>query len=301
MLVRPLTARILSQPAARIQRVAPARSNPQQTDPDTMPQGRALPLLILAWGFVAHGPAAAEPSARDIAEKALASDHLGFSAGRATLALEIRDDKGRVLTRRLEARSRVEGGVRKMRLTFSEPVDQRGLELLLVEQRGQPTLQYLWLPRSAELKRITADDREGQLGGGDFSLRDLERQDLSRADIALLPEAEWMGQRCHVLSLGPKPGERAPGPWDRLVVWVTVEGQIPLRLDFEKARDGGFIATRRLEVKKLARVGRDKRLAPSRLVMSDLVRQTRTTLDITSQDPDAVIPDTVFRPESLGR
>lgn len=256
-------------------------------------------LVILA--AVSTSSAFAEPTARELAESALNPERLGIASGSATLALELRDKAGRVLTRKLEARSRIDGVARKMRLTFIDPVDQRGLELLLLERKGEVPLQYLWLPKSAELRRINAHDREGKLGGSDFALADFEGRDISKADIRRLSDEALLGTPCHVIELVPRPGEGQPGGYTRVVAWVMKDGLLPVRVDFERPLDGVSRPVRRLEVKKLARVGKDKRLSPSRLVMTDLVQSTRTTLDLLSQNPDAAFPDSVFRPEALGR
>lgn len=264
-----------------------------------------LPAVALMLTFVTaplSPPSRAEPTPRALAEAAFAPERLGFSAGSATLSLELRDEAGRVLTRKLEAKTRIDGTTRKMRLTFLEPIDQRGVELLLVERPNESPLQYLWLPKSAELRRITSHDREGKLGGSDFSLADLEAKDLSQAEITRLPDADLLGTPCFVLALSPKPNTPNPSGHSRVVAWVMKDGLLPVRIDFERPDKAGTSQpVRRLEVRKLTRVGKDKRLAPSRLVMTDLVRSTRTTLDLVAQNPDAAFPDTLFRPESLGR
>ncbi len=253
--------------------------------------------LTLAWSASAR----AEPTPRDIAESALGGDRLGFGAGSATLGMELRDKAGRLISRKLEARSAIADGTRKMRLSFLEPIDQRGIEYLLVEKRGAPPLQYLWLPKSAELRRVTPDDREGRLGGSDFSFADFEKRDFDNAEIAGLPDENLGGQPCYRLAITPKPGTRAPGGFSRVTAWILKDGLLPVRLDFERQTTNGLAAVRRLEVKRVARIGPDKRLVPSRLVMTDLVQSTQTTLDITAQNPDARFPDAIFQPESLGR
>lgn len=262
----------------------------------TLARGLAL-ALTLAWSAPTH----AEPTPRELAESALGADRLGFGAGSATLGMELRDKAGRIISRKLEARSAIADGTRKMRLSFLEPIDQRGIEYLLVEKRGAPPLQYLWLPKSAELRRVTPDDREGRLGGSDFSFADFEKRDFDSAEITRLPDEDLGGQPCYRLAITPKPGTRAPGGWARVTTWILKDGLLPVRLDFERTTATGLTVARRLEVKRVSRVGSDKRLVPTRLVMTNLVESTRTTLDITAQNADARFPDAIFQPESLGR
>ncbi len=246
---------------------------------------RAL-LITLALGSAAH---AAEP--REIA-KALSTERLGLASGEATIAMELRDRAGRVLTRTLRARIASSGTTRKMRLTFQAPADQRGVELLVLSTGGAP-VQYLWLPRSSELRRIASSDRGGSFQGSDFAFSDFEDRDLSKAAVTLVGEVTIGDLPAYHITITPQ-GD-ASAPWSKVSAWIAKDALVPLKVEFE--RDGKVV--RRLEVKRLQPI--DGRLMPTRLVMNDLSKGTRTTLDISGLAPAAKFPDAVFMPESLGR
>lgn len=253
-------------------------------------------LVAAVWVVATGASAKAEPEPRAIAEQALDAERLGFKAGRATLTMELRDRAGRLVTRTLEARTATGDGWRKMRLAFLAPVDQKGIELLVSERRGEPAVQYLWLPRSRELRRVAAGERGGGFQGSDFAFSDFEDRDFGAAVVTRLADETVGGVACYRIEVTPRPGEAGPGGWAKVGATISKDGLVPVRLDFFGA-DGA--AKKRLEVKKVSKV--DGVLTPTRLVMSDLVQGTRTTLDIGALDPAARFPDAVFEPESLGR
>lgn len=247
-----------------------------------------LAALSLVMGL---GPTArAEP--RALLSRALAPDKLGFRAGEATLAMQLRDAAGRIVERTLRARTAMGPGWRKMRLTFLEPIDQQGVELLVLERDGQPTEQTLWLPRARELRRIAPGERGAGLQGSDFTFEDLEKRELGAATITPLGDDVTIGG----LPCARLEATGLPGRFSRVRFWVAREHEIPLRIEFY-AGDGDRPA-RRFEVKRLQKV--DGRLTPTRLVMADEVTGTQTTLDL-SGFVDVALPDALFSPDALGR
>lgn len=264
-------------------------------------QRHSVAATALMWitGLLAGpAPAAAEgpsgPSPRELAQ-ALSAERLGLAAGEATLTMELRDKAGRVLTRTLRARTAKGDGWRKMRMTFLEPADQRGVELLVLEAKDQAPVQYLWLPRAAELRRVASSERGGSFQGSDFALSDFEDRDLDAAVITSEGEEDIAGLAAYRVAIAPKPGAAAPGEWSRVVAWVAKEARVPLRVQF--FREGGLV--RQLDVKRLQPL--EGRMVPTRLLMSDLARGTRTTLDISGLSPGATFPEGIFMPEALGR
>jgi len=257
--------------------------------------------MLATLAVLMAGPARAQAPdlSREVAS-ALSTDRIGIASGEATIAMELRDRAGRIVSRTIRARSASGDGWRKMRLTFQAPADQSGVELLVLTERAKAPVQYLWLPRSAELRRIAASDRGGRFQGSDFAFSDFEDQDLASADVRLAGEETVAGLVAYRVEITPKPGATAPGGWSRVSALVAKEARVPLRVEFY--RDGTL--ARLLEVKRLQPVDRGggtTQLTPTRLVMSDLSRGTRTTLDISGLAPTARFADAIFTPEALGR
>lgn len=251
-----------------------------------------LAIWTLGLGLVTATPT---PDARELAT-ALSPERLGLASGEATIAMELRDRAGRVVARTLRARMASHQGDKKMRLTFVAPADQRGVELLVLTPRGERPVQYLWLPRSSELRRVDPGRRGESFQGSDFSFSDFEERDLAQAEITLVGEAAIGGVAAYEIAITPRANEEAGArEWSRVEAWIAKDSGVALRVRFH--RDGA--PARQLDVKRLQKV--DGRLMPTRLVMSDLARGTRTTLEITDLSPSARFPDAIFAPEALGR
>ena len=161
-----------------------------------------------------------------------------------------------------------------MRLTFVAPADQRGVELLVIARRDEAPLQYLWLPRSSELRRIAGAERGGRFQGSDFSFADFEDRDLAAAEVVLRGDEVVSGVACHHLVITAKRGAATAPRGDleatRVEAWVAKDTRVALRVQFFR----GDELTRQLDVKRLQPLG--DAVVPTRLVMRDLVRETRT-------------------------
>ncbi|MFO0748356.1 MAG: outer membrane lipoprotein-sorting protein [Myxococcota bacterium] len=242
----------------------------------------------------APAPGGASSDAAGLLARALVPERLGFRAGEATLSMQLRDAAGRIVERTLRARTIAGSGWRKTRLTFLEPIDQKGVELLVVEKKGAGAEQTLWLPRARELRKIGSSDRGARLQGSDFTFEDFESKDLARATITRDGEETLGGVVCERLA-----ATGLPGRWAKVVFWVARDQEIPVRIDFLQGAAGGDAAlARRFEVKRLQQIG--GQLTPTRMVMSDELAGTRTTLDL-SGFRDERFPDSMFLPEALGQ
>lgn len=250
-----------------------------------------LLVLVAILGGVARAEA---PVA--LLTRALAPDKLGFRPGEATLAMQLRDGAGRVVERTLRARTIMGDGWRKTRLTFLEPIDQAGVELLVVDRAGTPSEQTLWLPRARELRRIAPSDRGASLQGSDFTFDDFARKDLGKATVTAVGEETIGGLSCARLE-----ATGLPGRFSKVVFWVARDAEIPVRIDFMQdagAASASAKVARRFEVKRLQKVSGG--LVPTRMVMSDELAGTRTVIDL-SGFRDERFAEGLFTPEALGR
>ncbi|MCA9518150.1 MAG: outer membrane lipoprotein-sorting protein [Myxococcales bacterium] len=269
---------------------------------NTAPRARSAraatlaPLLVLLALTAATGPSSAadDPPPEALAREALASAGLGFEAGEATLRMRIDDGRGHALERTLTTRTRIDGDARETRITFTEPADQRGVELLTLERGGGEPAQYLWLPALGKATRIAGSALGGKFQGSDFTFGDLARRDVPGRFVAR--PAETLGKE-RILRVDVLPAEGdGEAAFGRVELGISERTRALVRVAFHD-RAGELV--RELAVTRLSKVG--DRYVPTRLVMSDRRAGSKTTLEVTRLDPDARFPATVFAPESLGR
>lgn len=240
-------------------------------------------------------PRGAERTTEEIVAGALAQGRFGIQSGEATLAMVIEDARGRVIERTLRTRSITEGGTRSTRITFTEPVDQRGVELLLLERVDGDAQQYLYLPSLGHHRRIAGAAKSGRFEGSDFSFADLEQQNPKDARLERLPDATFAGVDVYRVEVHPA----APAPdevYGKVGLWIAKDSLVPLRVDFF---DRAGVLLKDLRVRRLKPVGDG--FIPTRMVMRDAVTTSRTTLDVLAFDPGVQLPAALFDPAALGR
>jgi hypothetical protein len=216
------------------------------------------------------------PSALEIVERA----HGNWTRydTSATIRIEVVSRSGRRMERKLEAfRLRVGGQPRTLiRMTY--PPDLRGTTLLVLENGRGDDDRFLYLPVSRRVRRISAGQRGDRVLGTDFSYEDLGAGDLDDFRHERLSNASVDGIDCFVV----RTEERNPGPGSlRRTSWISRNEFVPLRVEYE--RHGRL--SRRLEADptSLAELGPGAWL-PRRIVMRDLIRGTRTELDVQKLD-----------------
>lgn len=231
-----------------------------------------------------------------IAQRALEESNLGFEEGEAILSMRITRADGRTLPRKLRSRSsRTEEGAVRTRITFTEPEDQAGIELLIRERDDGADRQYLYLPRLDRVRRLTGGAKNGRFQDSDFTYADLEQRHLRNARYERLDDAEYAGRPVYRVAMRPKEDATDPA-YGRVVASVDEATWIPLRVVF-RDREGQKLKT--LEVKKLER--RETGYVATRLVMSHHQRGSRTVLEVERLNPDASFPPSIFRSSALGQ
>ena len=138
-------------------------------------------MLSLAILGLLAGPASADSdlSGEDIVRKASNQNQVGLSAGEAMMVMKIQTPEGDILNRKLRIRAASQKGLSQLRMTFVEPQDQRGIEVLMLEQKDSSNLQYLYLPSFKKVRRISGSAKNGRFEGSDFTYADMESRDLS--------------------------------------------------------------------------------------------------------------------------
>src|SRR5688500_14151857 len=123
-------------------------------------------LLFLATPALAEGP-----TAREIADKAVAARKVTSLRQKTTMTLV--DAKGGTRGREMRIATTGEDGKDgATRIEFLAPKDVAGTILLTVWKKGEST-QHLWLPNLKRVRRVAGGQRGGAFMGSDFSFEDL--------------------------------------------------------------------------------------------------------------------------------
>lgn len=239
---------------------------------------------------------AAEPTAQEIATRALENNTFSANNARAEVDMEVVKDGKVVRKRRIRTKiKRAENEVKSF-VEFVAPADVAGTRFLSIEKRGDDADQFIYLPAFKKIKRVVGAQRSTSFMGTDFSYSDLDGRDVDDAEWKKLPDETLPSGPCFVVEGAPKKPDDND-TYGRTLIWVHKEHLLPVRIDFFD-RDKTTVK-KRLVVKKLEKRG--ARWMASDSTMATLSKGTETRLRLENADFETPIPDDDFSQRALER
>lgn len=238
--------------------------------------------------------AADDPAARKVLQQVADRNSAGFQTGQSKTRITLTLADGRSKSWLTLARVARKDNKLRTRVTFLEPADQVGTELLILEQGGGSAQQYLWLPKTKRLRRIAGSQRSEPFMGTDFSFADLEGSSLKTGEASALGKETIAGIPCSHIAV------QIPGDdevYSKIELWIDEKASVPRKLTFfDKA--GKHVKT--MQVDTVRDLGGGKTLL-GKFRMLNHLRNSVTTVDTQEVDQNAVLPDALFSPDALGR
>lgn len=252
----------------------------------------ALSLLLSATPALS-GDFADGLTAKNIVDKMLDGDSVAFENGKATIQLTIFNAKGQTRERRLTSMGAKKDGLSRFIMTFEEPEDVAGTQMLSVQRKDDSDLQYLYLPAMKDKRRIAGSAKNESFMGTDFTYADMENRDVEDGKQTRLADEEVSGiPAFHI--------EAAPGDEDtqysKIEIWVDKKDYLPLKIYFYD-KSGALL--KKLISQKIEPM--DGKMTVTTLMMKNVQKGTKTVLRIVEMKRNVQIPDNIFDPENMGK
>lgn len=184
-------------------------------------------LAIIAIALAIGVAAAAEPTA----ESVLARMKTWLEPSRSSVrqfTLVVQSAPGtQVEWSGVQARGQIDG-TRYALTVLQEPRDVRGVALLIAEQPGQPTREWLYWPYLRRVREVLPVNEFDSFLGTEFTYADLGFANLQNRSVALLGRDTVNG--VPALRVEETPDDRRT--FSRIVSWVDPETGQPLRREF---------------------------------------------------------------------
>ena len=249
---------------------------------------RALVPLLSA--VLLASPAVADPSAKEILQKARDQGALNLVGLKAELKLvNVEKDGGQKL-RELTTQSRKIDGVTKTVSRFKSPPDVANVALLSVEGADGKTAELsLFAPKVRRTRKIAAGSRGESFMESEFSYADFSGASLDDAAPALEKDAQVEGRDCYVVAAKPP-----DSPYQKVIASIAKDTFQPLRVEYFDAK--GLLKV--YSVKKLEEKSGRKLATES--VMENVRTGRKSTLSVGAVGT-ADAPDTAFTERGLER
>ncbi|MEW5850402.1 MAG: outer membrane lipoprotein-sorting protein [Myxococcota bacterium] len=249
--------------------------------------------LVLATGGVARAEDNLSPE--EIIKAAFDRNVLGFSAGQATLKMEIHTPKGDIRLHDLEVQAlKSAEGLARTIVRFRSPDEVAGTAFLMRQRELGPPEQYVYLPKFQKVRTVTATQLYNKLLGSDFSYIDLTPipTDPSQVRLKRLSDVKIGGFDTYAIEATPL----VPGsPYSAITAYIRKDVLVPVRLEF-RGLDGRIVKV--LNVKRMRMEG--KSLVPIEVEMKNVVEGSQTLLKVESVNLGAGLKDEDFSAEKLG-
>lgn len=253
-----------------------------------------LLLALLALYIPAYAEKAEkELSAREILDRAdLMNDAQDQSS---SMKMVLIDKNGEKSTR--EVKLFTKGGDKRL-IKFESPADVKGVGFLVLNADKDDEMMWLYLPAFKKVRRIAGSAKSGSFMGSDFSYDDIGSTNYSGDyDSKRLKDEDDR----YVLELKKK--EKSDVDYDKLILWVSREVFVPVKVEFYKIKKTKD--EERYELAKLMRVENIKKIkkywVPTSIIMEDVKKDHKTVLELDEILIDSGLTDSIFTQRYLQR
>jgi len=192
-----------------------------------------------------------------------------------------------------------EDGRSRALIRFSAPSDLRGSALLLLERSEGHADMFMYLPEFDKVRRITTRTMSGGLFGTDFNYEEFERLYgvAGKMENRRLPDARIGDRPVFVLESLPGKGDGS-GSYERIVEYIEQERCTALKIEFfEGSGDPSKVLT--IDPASLHQL--EGAWMADRILMQDLRKGSKTTLDATKVEVNVEIPERTFSQGALNK
>jgi outer membrane lipoprotein-sorting protein len=182
-------------------------------------------------------------------------------------------------------------GNSKAVIRFTAPADVKGVALLVVNHPDRASDQWMWIPSISRERRVALQDRSSRFFGTDFSFEDLEERDVNQFEYKLSGEEAVEGAPCWRIESHPRQTKSSQYTLTR--VWIRKDNYVPAQIEsFVKEQLARRL--RYLDIQNVQGIW-----TPRTLEMTDLRRNSRTTLRLQKLEYNVPVKDEDFTIQAL--
>lgn len=246
--------------------------------------------LVMTFGMVVN---AKELTGQQIIDE-MSFDSILSGSGTAELALITENARGVQRSSSIKVYLKSDDAGDKQFLEYLAPADVRGTKFLSINEEGEESQMWLYMPALGRERRIASHMTGDSFMGTDFTYDEIGGGFNYSDDYTAkrLGDEKMGGVDCYVLELI---ADGADALYAKIQMWVWIDKMVPVKVQFYNS-SGSLAKT--LTMENFKQVSKD--LIPHNLVMADEKAGTRTILEITEMNQEDVADD-IFTVRNLRR
>ncbi len=247
-------------------------------------------ILILFGSLLASPNVSSAQTAMEIMNKYKEEDHSGDS--RADLKMLLINSSGKERVRKVTQMTKTDkNGLRKSLIRFLSPADVKGTGLLQIENKGRDDDNWLYLPALRKVRRISGGSKTDRFMGSDFTYEDLEPEDLEDHTYKLLGSETRDGGEAWKIEALPKESVSDKTGYSKRILWITKDHYQMVKVKFFN-KDGAY--SKELIGGGIRKIEGADKWRTFRIEMQNVLKGTKTVLDITDYKLNTGIKDKIF-------
>jgi len=183
-------------------------------------------------------------------------------------------------------------------IKFTYPADIKGTGFLVQDADLDTEKMYIYLSAFKKTKRIA-----GSAKGESFMESDFSYDDMGSFRYDEHYDAKRLKDKEGIFVLELKKKEKSEKEFEQLVLWVSMESRVPLRVEFYDLKKIG--KEEKLELKKILTTDNAKKISgywiPTVLVMEDVKKKHMSKLIFKDLKFDTGLSDSIFTERYLER
>lgn len=249
---------------------------------------RLAPLVLIMMLLTARTAADAAPDPAELLQRAFDARYGCAITG--VIQIDTRKGESHAQSRKMTVATKAIAGRLHTYAVFREPPHVRGVAFLGIEPKesGRSEERFVYLPSLRRIRRVSGSQSDDAFLGTDLSYHDFERQREESYEVSLGGEARIGTEAVWIVVAKP----RARAGYEKVEHAVSKADSAILRTRyFKHGSDGAY---KELVMERSRIVAHDECRVPTHIRVDDRQRGTATTLEVTSLNLDAELPDDLF-------
>jgi hypothetical protein len=242
--------------------------------------------LLLVWfAVLAHASLAfgSPQSAQQILEES--QRRVNVKSLRYEGLLQVTSSHRKTVEKRWQLQRVGSHGSSKIVFRFTDPPKIKGVAILILNHPGEKSDYWMWIPAAHRERRVDLKSRSARFFDTDFTLEDLEPQDLKEYDYEFVGQADIDAFSCWIVRAVPK-SKSAQYSFSRLYV---------RQKDYAIAQVEDYIDKAIVRTLKFGDIQEVQGIATPHLIeVADLRRHSSTILRLEKIQYNLVMPDEDF-------
>jgi len=213
----------------------------------------------------------------------------------AAVQLDIIEKNGTKKTRIIEMwMAKDKNDLNRTLIVFIKPTSVKNTRFLVLQNKGKPDDQYIYLPALRRVRRISASSRNKSFMGTEFTYEDMSTRNLDDDTHRILREEKYQGYDCYVIESVPK--KKSNYSYSKTVKWVAKDKWVILKVEmYDKSGNLKKVLT----MDKLEKIG--KYWTPRVTTVKNVQTGRATILTDLNIEYDKKLPSQLFSVQYLKR